>query len=326
MNLKRFLIPLLLLSVFLAACTNTEDEAEQESAPQTETEQPEDKAEKPAEEDMPFEIIEAASRDIAQLQGIGYPGNDNALYVATDAGLLMYKEGTWYETTSKKHDYYGFSAVADGFISSGQQGDAKMGIVKSTDKGATVESIAFKEKGQFPFLSAGYETEMIYGINGDEQTEMDPGLFRSAGEANSFEPVPLNGFEADTLGMVAAHPTDPNLMAMATRSGIYFSEDKGDHMKLITGEIMVTALAFSKTHLYYSSVENEHILFHSIDLETMESAKIEIPFLSYDNPITYITVNQNSEETLAFSTYMRDLYETANAGLNWKHILDKGSI
>ncbi|QVY60426.1 F510_1955 family glycosylhydrolase [Cytobacillus gottheilii] len=326
MILKRFLIPFLLLTVFLAACTNTEDEAEQPSTPDNETEEPAQENPETEEEDVPFEIVEAADIEIAQLQGIGYPGNDDALYVATDQGLLMFKGDNWYETTSKKHDYFGFNAVEDGFISSGQQGEAKLGIAKSTDKGETLEYIAFKEKGQFPFLTAGYQTGIIYGINGDASTEMDPGLFRSAGEDAEFEPVPLNGFGADTLGMIAAHPTDANKMAMATRSGIYLSEDKGNNMELITEEIMVTALAFTEGHLYYSSVENEKVLFHSISLETMESASIEIPFLAYDNPITYITGSQKNEGTLAFSTYMRDLYQSADFGESWENILEKGSI
>ncbi|WP_080844891.1 F510_1955 family glycosylhydrolase [Cytobacillus gottheilii] len=326
MNWKRFLIPLLLLSFFLAACTNTENETEQESSSNDDTEQPAEETEVPAEEDIPFEISDASSMEIAQLQGIGYPGNDDGLYLATDKGLLIHKDEQWFETSTKKHDYYGFSAVEDGFITSGQQGESKMGIAKSIDKGETIEHIAFEGKGQFPFLTAGYQTQMIYGINGDALTEMDPGLFRSTEQPDAFEPVPLNGFGADTLGMIAAHPTDPNVMAMATRSGIYLSEDKGNNMKLITEEVMVTAITFTESHLYYSSVENEKVQFNSINLATMESIKMEIPSLAYDNPITYIAGSQTDKSTLAFTTYMRDLYQTTDGGESWVHILDKGSI
>jgi hypothetical protein len=63
-----------------------------------------------------------------------------------------------------------------------------------------------------------------------------------------------------------------------------------------------------------------------IDLETMENSHIKIPFLSYDNPITYIAADNKSSGTLAVSTYLKDLYESANSGENWQLLLKNGRI
>lgn len=69
------------------------------------------------------------------LHGIGYAGNKNAIYFATHKGLLVYQNNRWYETTSNKHDYMGFSATDDGFYSSGHPEEGSslgnpLGLVK----------------------------------------------------------------------------------------------------------------------------------------------------------------------------------------------------
>lgn len=280
---------------------------------------------------IPYEIQHAAPQRIDQIYGLGYPGNDEGLYIASDDGMKIFSNGEWLESNSQKHEYTGFQAVHDGFITSGhpQEGsDLKdpLGIVKSVDKGATLDHLAFDGELDFHFLSAGYQSNVMYIINNADSDALDPGVYSSDDLGASWNPVKLNDFDADSLGMIAVHPTDDNLMAMATRSGIYLSEDKGNHMKKITDTIMVTAIAFSNDSLYYSSVENNNVLFRSINLDTMESASIDIPFLNYDNPITYITVNQKNQQTIAFSTYLFDVYQSANNGGKWDLVMKNGKI
>ncbi|MCM3705244.1 MULTISPECIES: F510_1955 family glycosylhydrolase [Cytobacillus] len=278
-----------------------------------------------------YTIIEASAQQIEHIQGIGYPGNDPGLYLASSEGFKFFKDGIWHETTSLNHDYMGFQAVKDGFIVSGHPDKNSviknaLGIVKSTDKGASFKKLAFSGTSSFPFLAAGYDTNIIYMINQEKNEELAAGVYRSQDAGKTWDPVSLQGLEADTLGMIAAHPSNPEIMAMSTRSGIFYSEDKGETVKLVTEPIMATALTFTKNSLYYASADQEKVQMNKIDLITMEDSQVKIPFLSYDNPITYIASDQKSDGKLAVSTYLKDVYESADSGENWKLLLKNGRI
>jgi hypothetical protein len=97
-------------------------------------------------------------------------------------------------------------------------------------------------------------------------------------------------------------------------------------MKAITGPIMVTALSFRGDHILYSSVEDQKILLKEINPKTGELQDVVIPFLDYDNPITFITADPKNENKLAFATYKDDLYESIDGGKSWKNILSGGRI
>ncbi|KML40502.1 F510_1955 family glycosylhydrolase [Cytobacillus firmus] len=276
-------------------------------------------------------IIEASAQQIEHIQGIGYPGNDAGLYLSSSEGLKFFKDGIWHETTSLNHDYMGFQAVKDGFIVSGHPDKNSviknpLGIVKSTDKGASFKKLAFNGTSSFPFLAAGYDTNLIYMINQENIDELKAGVYRSQDAGKTWDPVSLKGLEADTLGMIAAHPTNPEIMAMSTRSGIFYSQDKGETVKLVSEPIMATALAFTENSLYYAYADQEKVQMSKIDLKTMENSQVKIPFLSYDNPITYIAAEHKSDGKLAVSTYLKDVYESADSSENWKLLLKNGRI
>ncbi|WNS74380.1 hypothetical protein RRV45_15875 [Bacillus sp. DTU_2020_1000418_1_SI_GHA_SEK_038] len=278
-----------------------------------------------------FELKKAAPQRLEQIYGLGYPGNDTGLYIASHEGLKVYSNGGWLEGTSQKHEYMGFQATEDGFMASGHPekgSDLKdpLGLVYSQDKGATLENLAFYSESNFYFLSVSYNGKVIYIINQEKNSQIEPGVFISKNEGKTWEQVQLNGLDADTLGMIAAHPTNNSLMAMSTKSGIFFSNDQGKNMNKFTDPIMSTALAFSEDNLYYSSVENNKVLFYKMNIHTLEAEQISIPFLSYDNPITFISVNYKDQNTLSFATYLNDVYESSDGGQNWKLVLKNGRI
>ncbi|MEH7124043.1 hypothetical protein V7127_12460 [Bacillus sp. JJ1773] len=278
-----------------------------------------------------FELKKAAPQRLEQIYGLGYPGNDTGLYIASQEGLKVFSNGGWLEGNSEKHEYMGFQATEDGFMASGHPekgSDLKnpFGLVYSQDKGATLDKLAFYGESNFYFLSVSYNGKVIYIINQEKNSQIEPGVFISENEGKTWEQVQLNGLDADTLGMIAAHPTNNSLMAMSTKSGIFYSKDQGKNMIKVTDPIMSTALAFSEDNLYYSSVENNKVLFYKMNIHTLEAEQIIIPFLSYDNPITFISVNHKDQNTLSFSTYLNDVYETFDGGQNWKLVLKNGRI
>ncbi len=280
-------------------------------------------------EDIKFEIVQTEKLKIEQIRGIGYPGNDDKLYIATDDGLKMYKDNQWFETTTGNHDYMGFQAVHDGFIASGApQNDMnlkeKLGVVHSKDKGESLEHIAFYGQNQFYFIGTDYSGNGLYVINQEESKELSFGVNYSLDHGETWNESKLNNFKADSLGMIAVHPNSGETVAMSTRSGIYYSIDNGNTMNIITEPYMVTALTFLGDELLFSSVENDQIHLKKINPQSGELTAFTIPFLAYENPITFLAVNPKNPLQIAFTTYNNDLYESINGGKSWTNLFING--
>lgn len=281
---------------------------------------------------VPFQIVPAKKQKIGQIRGIGYPGNDDALYVATNDGIKFYKNSKWLETTANKHNLMSFQALNTGFLTSGhpQKGTSlkdPLGIVESTDQGKSLKKLGFYGKGNFHFLSASFLGNGMYLIMEQPTDTLDPGVYFSKNNSGeNWIKSKLVGFTADSLGMIAVHPKNGNTMAMSTKTGIYYSENYSNTMNAITGPIMVTALTFNGDNILYSSVEDQKILLKEINPKTGEVKDVVIPFLDYDNPVTYITTDPKNEKRLAFATYKNDLYESVDGGKSWNNILTDGKI
>jgi len=276
-----------------------------------------------------YKIVEAKSLHVSQILGIGYPGNDNALYTATPKGLIMYKSGKWYTTNTNLHDYIGFQAINSGFITSGHPEKKSsykdpLGLVRSENKGETLQEIAFSGEENFHFTAASFYGNGLYIINEQQDDHLDLGINYSTDSGKSWKKSALAGFQANSYGMMAVHPKDGNIMAMATRTGIYYSTNNGNDMKPITSPIMVTALTFWGDSILYSSVEEKNILLKTVNPISGAEKSITIPFLDYDNPITYVAANPKNTNQMAFSTYKNDLYESIDGGKTWSAYLKDG--
>ncbi|WP_462412293.1 F510_1955 family glycosylhydrolase [Neobacillus sp. Marseille-QA0830] len=312
-----FMASLIGLVLISSGCSSSDSKSKPEAGKETKT------------VNKTFDIVEAKSIKLSRIFGIGYPGNDEALYVAANNGIKMYQQGSWSETTANLHQYMGFQAIDSGFIASGhpQKGsDLKdpLGIVLSEDKGKTLEKLSFYGNDNFNFLGAGYQNDSLYLISDQEKQGLAYGVNYSVDNGASWKQSQLDGFKADSFGMLAVHPQNGNIMAMSTRTGIYYSLDNGNTTRLITDPVMVTALTFSGDSILYSSVENEKILLKTLNPETGEQAVLPIPFLDYDNAVTYCTVNPKNPNQLAFSTYKNDLYESTDGGQTWVILLKEG--
>lgn len=313
-KIKVFFTLVLGVLLILSGCSNKKQEQKEMSS----------NSSKPA-----FKIVEAGAFTLKNIRGIGYPGNDSALYIAGNDGLKMYKDKKWYEATTNQHDYIGFQAVESGFIASGhpQEGtglEDPLGLIKSDDKGETVQKLAFYNEANLHFTAASYSGMGLYIIGEKESNTISLGVNYSTDKGKTWNKSTFKNFDADSMGMMAVHPTDGNTMAMATRSGIYYSTDNGNTMKLITGKMMVTALTFNGDSILFSSVENEKILLKTLSPLTGEQSTIIIPFLDYDNPITYLAVNPKNKNEMAFTTYNNDLYNTIDGGKTWNNLLKDG--
>jgi photosystem II stability/assembly factor-like uncharacterized protein len=280
---------------------------------------------------IPFQVVPVKNQSIGQIRGIGYPGNDNALYVATNDGIKMYRNSKWWETTADKHNYMSLQAIDTGFLASGhpQKGlgiKDPLGIIESSDQGKSFKKLAFYGQSNLHFLSSDYSGNDIYMINELSNNNLDQGLYYSNNSGTSWHKSKLANFTADSLGMIAVNSKNGNEMALSTKTGIFYSEDYGNTMKAISGPDMITALTFMGDQILYSSVVNQSILLQKTDPASGKTQNVVFPFLDYDNPITYITVDPKDENKIAFATYKNDLYVSIDGGKNWSALLAGGKI
>lgn len=312
----------------VSGCANENSQKEEQKAPKEEKAQ---KKESNEEESNAGFIIKAKQQKLEHIHGIGFPGNDQALYVASHEGLKIYKDGAWFETSSDNHDYMGFQVVKDGFYSSGhpEKGSGlknPLGLVKSTDSGKNLDKIAFYGESDFHFMAASFQDETLYVINEQPNSKLDTGVYVSKDKGGSWEEAGLNGFDSNTYGMIAVHPDQGETFAMSTKDGVFVSSDYGKTIKEIGEYEMVTAAAFSKDSLYISPIENKKLKLVKLNPDGTAATELAIPNLAVDNPITYIAADYKMEGKLAIMTYQNDLYETTDGGKTWNQVLVKGNI
>lgn len=335
LNKKSLMIFLTAAMLVFTGCSNEKENGETTKNPPQE--KAEDSAEKQSEEEKKVNtgadfIVKAAPQKIEHVHGIGYPGNDEGLYVASHQGLKIFKEGQWFEATDQNHDYMGFQAVNEGFYSSGhpeEGSDLKnpLGLVKSTDQGKSLEKVAFYGESDFHFLSASFQGDVIYLINEEPNSKLERGVYLSRDSGKNWLSVSLDGLESNSMGMMAVHPEKGGTLAMSTREGVFVSDDFGKTIKETGDYEMVTAAAFSKESLYISPVEQKTIKLVRLNAEKLEEAEeLPLPKLNYDNPITYIAADPGQEGRIAFITILNDLYESEDGGKTWNQVLLNGRI
>lgn len=318
------------LMLLSAGCAN-EKEQEQAKPKQTNEEKQDKKEEVQSEKKSSAEFtVKAEPQTIEHIHGIGYPGNDQGLYVASHHGLKIFRDGQWYETQKGNHDYMGFQAIKDGFLASGHPEEGSslknpLGLVKSNDFGQTLDKLAFYGESDFHFMAASFQDEVLYIINEHENSKLDTGVFTSTDNGKNWGEVPLKGLNTNTLGMIAVHPDKGDTFAMATKEGVFVSEDAGKTISKNGDYEMVTAAAFSKESLFISPIQQKKLKLVKVDLGK-EATDLAIPTLAVDNPIIYIAADYKQDGRLAFITIQNDLYESNDDGKTWKQILSKGVI
>lgn len=260
------------------------------------------------------------------IHGLGYTSDGEEIYVPAHDGLKVYKDGSWTaQTAGAQHDYMGFNMFKDGFYSSGHPAPNSdlanpLGIVRSTDKGKTIEKLALSGEIDFHGMAVGYETEAIYVFNPAKNSQMDqPGFYYSTDEAKTWNQSELAGLEGQAIAL-AAHPTEGGVVAVGTDQGIYFSKDHGDNFAKLSVSGAVSAVSFG--HQNDLLVATQSGLFQ-IDLATNETVELTIPDLGED-AITYIKENPVNKDELVFATNTKDIYISSDGGNTWDQSVEEG--
>ena len=268
---------------------------------------------------------------IEHLHGIGYAGNQNAVYFATHAGLLVYQNNKWYETISNKHDYMGFSATDDGFYASGHPEEGSslgnpLGLVKSLDHGQTLMNLGFYKESDFHYMAVGYKSHTIYVVNQEENKKLGQGLFYSKDDGKTWSPSQLNGLPQTAAGTIAAHPTDENMVGISTSEGIFVSRDNGNTFERFTRKINTTTFTFQEKSIVFAAVENDKPILIKQSLDTKQEEVLSVPALDEKDHIMYITSNPTNDNEIVIATMNGDIFMTKNNGASWTKLASKGKI
>ncbi|WP_409305737.1 F510_1955 family glycosylhydrolase [Peribacillus sp. SCS-155] len=260
------------------------------------------------------------------IHGIGYSGD--SLTVASHTGLTKFSEGKWTVPDGEKHDYMGYSAVKDGFYSSGHPSRTSklanpLGVVKGNASGKKITGLDLEGEMDFHTMTAGYETKEVYVINLEKNTRMEePGLYYTIDDTKTWTKTNMAGV-TDPPTTIAAHPTEKGVVAFGTEHGLYLSRDYGDTFTVIMPEVPVSALAFDHGgNLLVGSLENEPEVFQ-LDISTKKTKDLKVP-VSKNDMVMYVQQNPKDQDEYALTTFNKNIYLTEDGGGKWDKIVDEG--
>ena len=263
------------------------------------------------------------------IHGLGYTSDGEELYVPAHDGLKVYKDGAWtIPTEREKHDYMGFSMFKGGFYSSGHPSPNSelanpLGIVKSTDKGKTIDILDLYEEIDFHGMTVSYETQEIYLFNPAENSRMDqPGFYYSTNETKTWNQSMLQGLVGQATSL-AAHPTEEGIVAIGTDQGIFLSDDYGNNFERLSDSEAVSAVSFDHQNNLLVATQSEEAKLLKINLPSNEVNELSIPSLEED-AIAYVKQNPINKDELVFATNAKDIYFSNDGGETWDKSVDKG--
>lgn len=263
--------------------------------------------------------------EISQLRGLGFSADGRQLFVAANDGLRIFAAGQWQVPDLPKHDYLGYSVTDDGFYSSGYPDPAAnlvspLGLVKSTDGGKTLTSLGFEGESAFNLIGVGYQNHAIYVFNGVPNSKLTLGAHYSVNEGQTWQESGLRGMTTRPA-QIAVHPTEANIVAIATEGGLLLSSDYGDTFELINENGPAIAAQFNPSGalLYFGYGD-----LSAYELANQKILPLTTPAISAEDAIAYIAVSPTKIDEIALATYLGDLHLSQDGGQTWQQLLQAG--
>jgi hypothetical protein len=264
--------------------------------------------------------------EISHLHGLGFSADGRQLIVPAHTGLRIYENGAWHTPATPAHDYMGFALVDDGFYSSGHPAPDSslvdpLGLVKSSDSGATLQPLGFVGESDFHTMGVGYRSHAIYLVNPAPNAGMQPGPYYSLDRGATWQPFVGRGVSAAPYA-IAVHPDEPGTLALPTDTGLLQSIDYGANFALVGPPAPATAAVYS--------LDGTRLLFGATSLAALDLASgavtlLNSPQLAADDVLTYIATSPTAPETLAVTTLECDIFLSLDNGATWAQIADNGA-
>lgn len=324
---KKLLMTVLASGFIAAGCSADSNDEETQSVALPEEEAAEQQAD--TENSLEDDFIISFDGALTHVHGMGYIESEGGLYFASHTGLKVYRDGSWFETDGMYNDYMGFNTVDNGFYTSGHPGTDSdlpnpIGIQKSLDGGRSLESLGFEGETDFHWMGAGYRSHDLFVMNPKANSEMEAGFYLSENAGEDWERLEPQGLDGDLMAL-AIHPDNPELMAVASSSGVFLSKDRGATFERLTenGEFG-TAVHFTENQLFYASHGSEASL-KGYALDEADSVSLQLPDLNGDGAV-YIAVNPGDAEEIAFNTAKGDTFVSPDGGQTWQKIMNEGQV
>lgn len=258
------------------------------------------------------------------------PKDPDVLFVATHGGLLrVIQDRQWEWVGEARHDYMGFThhpqTQGTVFVSGHPQGGTlpnPMGLLVSRDGGRTWRPLALQGQADFHAMTIGADGETLYGWN----VMGSPGLYRVSAKDGAWQRVAAAGLR-DVFSL-AGHPTEPETLLAATRSGLLVSRDGGttwtSASRSLEG-VLVTAVAYSPKdprRLYAYAVRQDLGFIRSGNGGRTWSANGL--FLGTEDAIAVLAPAPHGERTIYIATFSSDVQKSTDGGQTWKALARKG--
>lgn len=265
---------------------------------------------------------------LPHIHGLSFSPDGKSLLAAVHVGIAVYRDGRWSRGAGPAHDFMGFSVARGAIYSSGHPASGAplrnpLGLVKSTDSGATWRALGLAGEADFHAMAVGYGTNAIYVVAGMPNSAMpERGLYHSSDDAGRWERADARGLDSRILA-IAAHPTDPGTVAVGAERGVYWSRDFGRTFRRTESARPVTAVLFSHDgkRLLYAEYRDSALLGLAQDGTVKAAGKL--PPLE-DAAVAYIAQSPANPSEMAIATYQRDVYLSRDGGRVWTRIAHEG--
>lgn len=162
-----------------------------------------------------------ATAEFGHVHGLAVDHGTGTLFAATHVGLFRIDDGrTAVRVSQQALDLMGFTAVGPGrFLASGHPGDpgdgpANLGLIESTDGGATWQTISLSGAADFHGLRAAHGA--VYGYNSTD------GAFMVSTDRKTWDRR-----STVAMGAFVVSPADADTVLAAGRQGLQRSTDGG---------------------------------------------------------------------------------------------------
>lgn len=259
------------------------------------------------------------------IHGLGFSADGRQLLVPAHDGLLIFEEGQWMIPDLPVHDYMGFSPTDNGFYSSGHPGPGSnrvnpLGLVSSSDEGRTLNTLAFEGESDFHVMGVGYANHAVYILNAAPNSRLAVGLYYTLDDGQNWEQSQSRGISGAPV-QIAVHPTEASIVALAAEDGLFLSNDYGDTFTQVSQDAPISSAAFdpdgSRLFFGYQSL-------NVYTLENGETTALLTPSITENDAVSFIAVNPVSDE-IAFATFNKDIYFSADNGQSWQQIARQGT-
>lgn len=264
---------------------------------------------------------------LMHIHGLAYSNDGKEVWIPAHHGIIVYREGKWSNAPGDNHDYMGFSMADDGFYSSGHPAPGSdlsnpLGIIKSSDKGKTIETLALGGEQDFHGLVVGYRTHALYVFNSEPNAKMaSSGLYSSTDGAKTWKSGALEGISGQPV-VLAAHPDDQDTVSIGTDQGVFVSHNFGNSFVKQSLEYGVSALSYDTEGSLVVGTSNGKLLKQNGERWT----EIAISDKKDDDIISYISLSPNNPNDWVAATEKLNLWLSEDQGVTWELIVNEGKL